>query len=159
MRIELWVDGSCDNLTGYGGWAFILRALDDDGKLLRERVMSDAATETTNNRMELQAVIEGLGALARPSRVTIFTDSSYIAKAFTEGWLKRWIKNGWALNKSGSKPLPNVDLWTVLKMLADRHVISWELVKGHSGVLFNERADRLALDARQLGEHAFTKAV
>ncbi len=109
--------------------------------------ISGAEAETTNNRMELTAVVEGLRALRRPCRVKVTTDSQYISKAFTEGWLENWKRKGW--KTKNRKPVKNKDLWLELDRLAGIHQVEWEWVRGHEGHPQNERADELAVQARE----------
>jgi ribonuclease HI len=138
-EVELWTDGACSGNPGPGGWAAILRYRG------HERELSGHEEQTTNNRMELMAVIEGLRALTRPSRVLILTDSAYLERAFTDGWLQRWKRNGW--RTAAKKPVANQDLWVALDEAAAPHTIRFERVAGHAGVELNERADRLAVAA------------
>jgi ribonuclease HI len=136
-EVELWTDGACSGNPGPGGWAAILRYRG------HERVLSGGEPLTTNNRMELQGVIEGLRALTRPSRVLIVTDSAYLERAFTDGWLTRWKRNGW--RTSAKKPVANQDLWIALDEAAAPHTIRFRRVAGHAGIELNERADQLAV--------------
>jgi len=138
--VELWTDGACSGNPGPGGWAAILRWRG------QERELSGGEAATTNNRMELMGVIEGLRALKRPSDVKILTDSAYLEKAFTEGWLERWKRNGW--RTAAKKPVANQDLWEAFDAATDGHRIRFHRVAGHAGVELNERADRLAVAAR-----------
>ena len=138
--VELWTDGACAGNPGPGGWAAILRLRG------HERELSGGEVESTNNRMELLAVIMGLRALTRPCQVKIHLDSSYVMNAFTKGWLASWQRNGW--RTSAKQPVKNQELWQELLVEAARHQISWVLVKGHAGVAFNERVDVLAVLAR-----------
>lgn len=145
-EVEVWADGSCPVPHGPGGWAYILRFCKSDGSII-EKEGFGGAEETTNNRMELQAVIEGLRALTRPCRVTVHCDSEYVTKAFTDGWLDRWVSNGWRTSKKGL--VLNVDLWKLLMMEEERHDwVGWQWVKGHDGIDLNERCDVLADLAR-----------
>jgi ribonuclease HI len=141
-EVELWTDGACSGNPGPGGWAAIL--------LWRghERELSGGEPTTTNNRMELMGVIAGLRALQRPSRVLILTDSAYLERAFTDGWLERWKRNGW--RTAAKKPVANQDLWEALDEATDGHTIRFRRIKGHAGVELNERADRLAVAARDV---------
>lgn len=140
-QVTIWTDGSCDTGSGDGGWAYLIRY----GEHRRE----DAAheTDTTNNRMELTAAVEALRALKEPCRVTLVTDSQYLRKAFTEGWLDRWQKNGW--RTASRTPVKNQDLWEALLSLAQRHDVDWRWTKGHDGHPENEHVDRMALAARR----------
>jgi ribonuclease HI len=139
-EVELWTDGACSGNPGPGGWAAILRA----GK--HERVLSGGERVTTNNRMELKSVVEGLRALKRPCRVRVHLDSSYVKNAFTNGWLDRWQGNGWTT--SGKQPVKNRELWQELLAEVARHEIEWVKVAGHAGVELNERVDVLACAER-----------
>jgi ribonuclease HI len=138
--VEIWTDGACSGNPGPGGWAALLRW---DG---HERELSGGEPETTNNRMELRSVIEGLTALTRPMRVTVHTDSTYIQHAFEKGWLAGWQRNGW--RTAGKKPVKNQDLWERLAAEVARHDVEFRLVRGHAGVELNERVDQLAVEAR-----------
>ena len=139
-EVELWTDGACSGNPGPGGWAALLRAGE------RERVVSGGELLTTNNRMELKSVVEGLRALKRPCRVRVHLDSSYVKNAFTNGWLVRWQRNGWMT--SGKEPVKNRELWQELLEEVSRHTIEWVKVAGHAGVELNERVDRLACAER-----------
>ena len=134
-RIEIYTDGACRGNPGPGGWAATLSL----GEHFRE--LSGAEAATTNNRMELTAVIEPLSALKRESRVRVFTDSEYVRRGITE-WLKAWKARDW--RTADKKPVKNRDLWERLDAVAARHDVEWRWVKGHSGVPGNERVDALA---------------
>ena len=134
-RIEIYTDGACRGNPGPGGWAATLSL----GEHFRE--LSGAEAATTNNRMELTAVIEALSALKRESRVRVFTDSEYVRRGITE-WLRAWKARDW--RTADKKPVKNRDLWERLDAVAARHDIEWRWVKGHSGVPGNERVDALA---------------
>ena len=134
-RIELFSDGACSGNPGPGGWAAILRA----GK--HEKELSGGEAATTNNRMELTAVIRGLEALKKSSAVVVHTDSRYVMDGATK-WLERWKANGW--KTADKKPVKNDDLWRALDKAAARHALTWRWVEGHSGHAENERADALA---------------
>ena len=133
--IEIYADGACKGNPGPGGWGALLR----HGGHERELFGGEAAT--TNNRMELTAVIRALEALKRPCRVRLYTDSQYVQKGISE-WIHGWKKRGW--KTSGNGPVKNADLWRRLDELAARHAVEWHWVKGHAGHPGNERADRLA---------------
>ncbi|MDE0166528.1 MAG: ribonuclease HI [Bryobacterales bacterium] len=136
--VALITDGSCLGNPGPGGWAAVLRY----GKHARE--LSGADPETTNNRMEMTAVLEGLSALREPCRVTIEIDSEYVKKGITE-WLAGWKRRGW---KTASKqPVKNQDLWRRLDEAVARHDVKWRWVKGHAGHADNNRCDELAREA------------
>lgn len=135
MTVTMYTDGACSGNPGPGGWGTVLIY----GKHRME--MSGGEAETTNNRMEMMAVIRGMEALKRASKVDIYTDSTYVLKGMTE-WLEGWKKNGW--RTAARKPVKNVDLWQRLDQALDCHEVNWNWVKGHSGVPENERADELA---------------
>ena len=133
--VQIYTDGACRGNPGPGGWGAVLAF---DGE---EREMFGGERATTNNRMELTAVIEALAALKRSSRVVEHTDSQYVQKGITE-WISGWKAKGW--RTAAKAPVKNVDLWKRLDELAARHRIDWIWVRGHSGHAGNERADRLA---------------
>ena len=137
-HVDLFTDGACSGNPGPGGWGAILRAGE------HERELSGGERATTNNRMELTAVIRGLEALKRPSSVIIHTDSRYVMDGVAQ-WMPKWKKNGW--KTSDKKPVKNEDLWRELDQLCARHEIKWRWVRGHSGHPENERADALAREA------------
>jgi ribonuclease HI len=139
-EVEVWTDGACSGNPGPGGWAALLRVAE------RERVVSGGEPLTTNNRMELRSVVEGLRALSRPCRVRLHLDSSYVKNALTNGWLVRWQRNGWMT--SGKQPVKNRDLWLELMEEVSRHTVEWVKVAGHAGVELNERVDSLACAER-----------
>jgi len=144
-EVMLYTDGACSGNPGPGGWAFILRHV-TSGKTAEE---SGAEEETTNNRMELRAAIEGLSRLKRPTQVTVVTDSSYLKQGVTE-WMSGWKNRGWKRKVRNSlKPVKNVELWKELDDLASKHTIIFELVRGHTGHPENERCDELAVQAYQ----------
>jgi ribonuclease HI len=140
LEITAYTDGACSGNPGPGGWGALLIAR-RDGDVLREREFSGGAAETTNNRMEMTAVIEVLEALERPSAITIVTDSTYVRDGVTD-WIHNWKRNGW--KTSAKKPVKNVELWQRLDETQARHQVTWEWVKGHAGHPENERADELA---------------
>ncbi|MEQ9449441.1 MAG: ribonuclease HI [Rhodospirillaceae bacterium] len=133
--VELFTDGACLGNPGPGGWAVLLRYGD------AEREVSGGEPETTNNRMELMAVIEGLRCLTRPSRVSVTTDSQYVQKGITE-WIKGWKARGW--KTSNKKPVKNADLWQALDEARTGHEVTWHWVRGHAGHEENERVDAMA---------------
>ena len=133
--VEIFTDGACKGNPGPGGWGVLLRF---DKK---EKQLCGGEKNTTNNRMELQAAIEGLAALKESCKVILTTDSQYVRKGITE-WLKNWKKNGW--KTAAKKPVKNADLWQRLDELSGTHKIDWKWVKGHSGHRENEIADQLA---------------
>jgi ribonuclease HI len=136
--IELFCDGACSGNPGPGGWGAILRYAEKD----YERELSGGEASTTNNRMELTALLEGLRALKEPCAVAVMTDSKYVADAVTKGWARFWQRNGWV--KSDKKPACNADLWQDLLAQLDRHAVTLTWVRGHNGHPENERCDALA---------------
>lgn len=143
--VHLFTDGGCSRNPGPGGWAFILRH-PQSGK---ETEKFGAERETTNNRMELTAVVEGLAKLKQPCQVELFTDSVYVGKGLSE-WMPKWKANGWRRREGGQwKPVKNEDLWRKLDELAARHKIKYTRVAGHSGHPENDRCDELAVAAYQ----------
>ena len=133
--VEIFTDGACRGNPGPGGWGALLRYGD------REKSLYGGESETTNNRMELTAVIEGLNALTQPCKITLTSDSTYVLKGIQE-WMPQWKKRNW--KTAGKKPVKNVDLWQKLDALIHTHDIDWRWVKGHSGHRENEIADQLA---------------
>lgn len=145
IEVELYTDGACSGNPGPGGWALILRHL-PTGK---ESEAAGGVEETTNNRMELQAVVEGLSRLQRPVRVELFTDSVYVGKGMTE-WMPKWKRNGWKRKeKSKLVPVKNLELWQQLDALLQKHSVKYTRVAGHSGHPENDRCDELAVEAYQ----------
>lgn len=143
IRIEIFTDGACLGNPGPGGWGAILRYKDIEKELCGNEA------ETTNNRMELTAVIEALKALKKECNITIYTDSKYVMNGVTE-WMPSWKKNNWKTSNKKS-PVKNVDLWLELDGLIIPHQIRWVWVKGHAGHPENERVDVLARDkAREI---------
>lgn len=133
--VEIWTDGACKGNPGPGGWGALLR----QGRHEKELCGGEAAT--TNNRMELTAVIEALRALKRPCHVVVHTDSQYVQKGMSE-WLPNWKRRGWLT--ADKKPVRNADLWQALDALVAEHEVEWRWVRGHAGDPGNERADALA---------------
>ncbi len=133
--VYIYTDGACKGNPGVGGWGALLRYGQHEKELL------GGAAETTNNRMELTAVIEALRALKRSSRVQICTDSQYVKNGM-ESWIEGWKKNGW--QTASKQPVKNADLWRELDALVQQHQVTWTWVKGHAGHPENERADALA---------------
>ncbi|MBP1532360.1 MAG: ribonuclease HI [Alphaproteobacteria bacterium] len=135
-RVEIFTDGACSGNPGIGGWGAILRYKDI------EKELSGGEADTTNNRMELMAVIEALSALKKSCNISLYTDSKYVMSGITE-WLENWKRNGWhTANKN--KSVKNIDLWQQLDELVQKHEIRWIWVKGHNGHPENERCDALA---------------
>jgi ribonuclease HI len=133
--VDIYTDGACRGNPGPGGWAALLLAG------AHEKEISGAENATTNNRMELMAVIAALEALKRASQVRLYTDSQYVRRGITE-WLAQWKARDW--KTADRKPVKNQDLWQQLEQAAARHRIEWHWVRGHTGVAGNERADELA---------------
>ena len=133
--VEIYADGACKGNPGPGGWGVLLRIR---GK---EREMCGGEPQTTNNRMELTAVIEGLASLKARAEVRVYTDSNYVQKGISE-WIHNWKRRGWLT--VDKKPVKNADLWRKLEETANRHDVQWFWVKGHAGHPENERADALA---------------
>lgn len=141
--VQLFTDGACKGNPGPGGWAFILRH-PSSGKEIEG---SGGEKDTTNNRMEMLAVIEGLSALKKPSKVELQSDSQYVGKGISE-WMAGWKRNGWR-RKEGTafKPVANVELWKRLDALVTQHKIVYKWIRGHNGHPENERCDELAVAA------------
>lgn len=136
-QVQIFTDGACQGNPGPGGWGAILRY---NGV---EKEISGGERETTNNRMELSAVIEALKLLKEPCEVTLCSDSQYVCNAISKGWAEKWKQNGW--RKGDKKPALNSDLWETLLQLVAKHKITIVWVKGHAGHPENERCDRLAV--------------
>ncbi len=136
-NVEIYTDGACSGNPGKGGWGAILIYKNE------KKELCGAAADTTNNRMELTAVIEALKALKFPCSVNLTTDSKYVCDAINKGWVYLWRKNGW--KKADKKPALNVDLWEELLPLLEKHSVTFNWVKGHSGHPYNERCDRMAV--------------
>jgi ribonuclease HI len=141
-HIELHTDGACSGNPGPGGWAYILKH-PSSGK---SREASGAEPATTNNRMELRAVIEGLTALSKPSIVELYSDSQYVLNGLRE-WMKAWKARGW--KTADKKPVKNRELWEELDLLMERHEVRFHWIRGHSEHPENERCDQLAVTARE----------
>ena len=133
--VVIYTDGACKGNPGPGGWGALLRFRG------QEKEICGGDASTTNNRMEMTAVIEALRLLKRPCPVVIYTDSQYVQKGISE-WIHGWKKRGW--KTAAKEPVKNADLWMALDAEAQRHQIDWRWVKGHAGHEFNERADQLA---------------
>ena len=140
--VEIYADGACRGNPGPGGWGVLLRT---GG---REKEMFGGELQTTNNRMELTAVIEGLRSIGNGSRVRVYTDSQYVQKGISE-WIHNWKRRGWLT--ADKKPVKNVDLWKKLDEVAREHDVQWHWVKGHAGHPENERADALANKGIEVG--------
>ena len=141
-NVELFCDGACLGNPGPGGWAYLLRVRTVDG--VKEKEQAGHEPDTTNNRMELTAVLRGLETLSRPCRVELVSDSQYVIKGLTN-WLKGWKAAGW--RKADRTPVLNADLWQALDLEAARHQVAARWVRGHAGHPENERVDQLARDA------------
>lgn len=137
-KVDIFTDGACKGNPGPGGWGVILRM----GQ--HEKELSGSDPQTTNNRMEMTAVIKGLNALIEACEVTLYTDSKYVIDGITK-WVSGWKRNGWV--NASKQPVRNADLWHELIDAAHRHKVNWQWVRGHAGHPENERADRLASDA------------
>lgn len=139
-HIDIFTDGACSGNPGPGGWGVILKYLSTTKEL------SGGESETTNNRMELTAVIEALSTLKEPCEVSLYTDSQYVANAVNKNWLWDWQRHSW--KKSDGKPVKNIDLWELLLKLLDVHKVEFVWIKGHNGYPENERCDYLATTQR-----------
>ena len=134
-KVYLYTDGACSGNPGPGGWACLLKYKENSKEI------SGGAPQTTNNQMELTAVIEGLSLLKKPCTVEVFTDSKYVLEGATK-WLSGWIQKGW--KKADKKPVLNRELWEKLIPLMEKHRLTWNWVKGHAGHIENEREDAMA---------------
>ncbi len=137
--VTIYTDGSCEGNPGRGGWAAILRYNK------HERVLTGGSSQTTNNRMEMTAALKALQSLKEPCAVKLHTDSQYLKRAFTDGWLNRWRSNGWLT--SNKQPVKNQDLWNDLWSETQKHKVQWIKVKAHANNKLNNRADELAVAA------------
>ena len=137
--VEAFTDGACSGNPGPGGWGAVLRCG------AAERELSGGDPATTNNRMELTAAVEALSALRRPCRVILTSDSQYLTRAVSEGWVYNWKRKNWM--KKPGEPVPNADLWQKLLALLDVHTVRFVWVRGHNGHPENERCDRMAVAA------------
>lgn len=140
-QVDIFTDGACSGNPGPGGWGAILRYKGTDKEI------SGGEKQTTNNRMELTAVIEALKLLKEPCKVTLWTDSKYVADGLGKGWAAGWKKNGW--KKADKKPALNPDLWDELLTLNDKHSITIQWIKGHASHPENERCDKMAVAESQ----------
>ncbi|MFI4912983.1 MAG: ribonuclease HI [Sedimentisphaeraceae bacterium JB056] len=141
-KVIIYTDGGCSPNPGPGGWGAVLIS----PSLNHEKQLYGSEPDSTNNRMELTAAIKALEALKRPCKVQFFTDSQYLQKAFTQGWLESWQKKNW--RTAAKKPVKNKDLWLELLDLTSTHQIEWQWVKGHSNNKYNEMCDQLVHKAR-----------
>ena len=137
-KVDIYTDGACSGNPGKGGWGAVLVYGE------KEKELSGANADTTNNRMELTAVIEALNVLKEPCNVTLTTDSKYVCDAINQKWVYSWKKNGW--KKADKKPALNVDLWEKLLELLEIHNVTFVWVRGHNGHPYNERCDTLAVN-------------
>ena len=137
-NVTIYTDGACSGNPGPGGWCAILRCGTN------EKTISGGSANTTNNKMELTAVIEGLKALKRPCAVTVVSDSKYVCDAVLKGWVYSWKKKGW--KKSDGKPALNSDMWEELLGLLSVHDVTFQWIKGHAGHPENERCDKRAVE-------------
>ncbi|MEE9602295.1 MAG: ribonuclease HI [Thermoguttaceae bacterium] len=145
VEVQLFTDGGCSGNPGPGGWAFVMRHLATGKEIER----SGAERETTNNRMEMTAVIRGLEALNRPTSVELITDSTYVGKGISE-WMPKWKASGWRRREKGRwAEVKNEDLWRQLDILIETHIVHFTHIRGHSGHAENERCDTLAVAAYQ----------
>ena len=148
-KVTLYTDGACSGNPGKGGYGAILVHIDANG-IKHEKEFSEGYQNTTNNQMELLAVIVGLEALKKPCEVKIVSDSKYVVDSLEKGWLDNWVARGW--KKSDNKPVPNCELWKRLIEAKKNHDITLEWIKGHAGHEYNERCDRLAVAAYKKDE-------
>lgn len=140
-KIDIYTDGACSGNPGKGGWGAVLVYNQT------EKELCGGEKATTNNRMELTAVISALKAVKEPCEITVTTDSKYVCDAVNKGWVYSWKRNGW--KKADKKPALNVDLWEQLLSLLEIHKVTFNWVKGHNGHEYNERCDRLAVNYYQ----------
>lgn len=143
--VTLYTDGACSGNPGAGGWGAVLKYGD------HRKEFSDGEIETTNNRMELTAVIEGLKRIKYPCKVDVFSDSAYTVNAFLNGWVYAWEKSGW--KKADNKPVLNIDLWKALLEQTRVHEVTFHKVKGHANNELNNRCDELARAAIEMIKH------
>ena len=143
-KVTLYTDGACSGNPGVGGYGAILVHVDANG-VKHEKEFSQGYKMTTNNQMELLAVIVGLEALKKPCDVTVYSDSKYVVDAFNNKWIDGWIAKGW--KTAGKSPVKNVELWKRLLEAKKQHDVEFIWVKGHAGHEYNERCDRLAVEA------------
>ncbi|MGM9999218.1 MAG: ribonuclease HI [Candidatus Bruticola sp.] len=143
-EVVIFTDGSCSGNPGPGGWAAVLI----HPKSGTEKHISGGDKHTTNNRMEITAVLEGLKAVKRSAVITVFADSQYVLKAFKDGWLKKWQSSNWLNSKK--KPVENIDLWKQLLEVSQLHTIDWQYVPGHKDHYYNELCDKLAREQTEI---------
>lgn len=140
-RVYLYADGGCRGNPGIGGWGTIL-SYTDSKNLVHTKEIKGCNENTTNNQMELTAIIEGLKLLKEKCYITIVTDSSYVVDSINKHWIDSWIRKGW--KKADGKPVKNIELWKELLRLLEGHNVTFTWIKGHNGHEFNERCDKLA---------------
>ncbi len=138
-EVIIYTDGACSGNPGPGGWGALLRYQE------QEKELSGGEPHTTNNRMEMMAVIQAIKAIKKPCVLKIHSDSALIINAMTKGWIESWQSKGW--KKADKKPVENQDLWLELLAVMQGHEVEWIKVKGHAGILDNERVDQLAVEA------------
>lgn len=143
-KVSLYTDGACSGNPGTGGYGAIL-VYTDNNNIKHEKELSQGYRVTTNNQMELMAVIVGLESLKKPCDVTVYSDSKYVVDAFNNNWIDGWIKKGW--KTAGKTPVKNVELWKRLLEAKKTHTVDFIWVKGHAGHEYNERCDELAVAA------------
>ena len=143
-KVNIYTDGACSGNPGVGGYGTILVYVDSNG-MKHEKEFSEGYKHTTNNQMELMAVIVGLEALKKPCDVTLYSDSKYVVDAFNNHWIEGWVKKGW--KTAGKTPVKNVELWQRLLSAKETHNVEFVWVKGHAGHEYNERCDTLAVEA------------
>ncbi len=144
VEVSIYTDGACSGNPGNGGYGAVLVYIDSNGDK-HEKELSEGFQNVTNNQMELMAVISALEALKKPAKVTITSDSKYVTDAFNNNWIDGWIKKGW--KTAGKSPVKNVELWKRLLNAIKPHNVKFIWVKGHAGHPYNERCDRLAVEA------------
>ncbi|MCQ2739124.1 MAG: ribonuclease HI [bacterium] len=144
MKVTIYTDGACSGNPGIGGYGTILVFEDSKGNL-HEKELSEGYLQTTNNQMELMAVISGLEALKTSCDVTIYSDSKYVVDAINNKWLENWVKKNW--KTADKKPVKNIELWQKYIEVSQKHSIEFIWVKGHAGHAYNERCDNLAVSA------------
>jgi ribonuclease HI len=146
LEVTMYTDGACrGNPDGPGGYGVVLEYVDKEGKLYKKE-LSGGYISSTNNRMELMAVLKGLEAIKKPCNIKIYSDSQYIVNAFNKGWLNNWILNNWKRGKK-KEPVKNDDLWKSIVKAKEKHKVEFIWVKGHAGHPQNERCDELATTA------------
>lgn len=146
FKVTLYTDGACSGNPGPGGYGAVLVHVDSSG-IKHEKELCNGFECVTNNQMELLAVIVGLEALKKPANVTVISDSKYVVDAFNNNWIDGWIKKGW--KTAGKSPVKNIDLWQRLLKAKEGHDVEFVWIKGHAGHEYNERCDKLAVNAYQ----------